>query len=349
MGSLVALGLEGSDPLAPLVVRWPGLDEPTAARLTACGLAVVGAQDAPVVVGTRHQFEYLAAREGLPQDVLRQFLGRGGACLWHVGSRHFSADQPILMGIVNVTPDSFSDGGAYLDPARAVDHALQLVDAGAAIIDLGAESTRPDHQVVPADEEWRRLEPVLKALASRLRVPISVDTSKAFVAERALDVGAQIINDVWGLSRDEAMAPLVARYEASLVLMHNQAESNYTDLVGEVHAFLRHQLDYAQQTGIDPQRVVLDPGIGFGKTAEQNIEMLRRLPELADLGRPMLVGLSRKRFIGALLGGLPVTQRQEGTEAAHCYALTRGAAIFRVHDVLAARRTLSVFEPLWKA
>ncbi len=250
----------------------------------------------------------------------------------------------LIMGILNVTPDSFSDGGRFLSPDAAVERALAMEKEGADIIDVGGESSRPGADPVPVEEELRRVLPVLERLRGKLRIPISIDTTKAEVAEAALRAGASIVNDISALRFDPAMAPLVAEFGAGLVLMHMlgtpktmQQAPHYEDVVTEVRDFLAERAQYAQSQGIPREAIAVDPGIGFGKTVEHNLELLRRLPELVELGFPVLVGPSRKSFIGAILG-LGVEERLEGTLAACAVAVVRGADILRVHDVKEVRR-----------
>ncbi len=260
--------------------------------------------------------------------------------------------RTAVMGIVNVTPDSFSDGGAFLDPAAAVEHGLRLAAEGADILDVGGESTRPGAAPVPEDEELRRVLPVVRCLAARCPVPISVDTTKAAVARAALKAGAAMVNDVSALRFDPGLGPAVAAAGAALVVMHMQGEPRtmqaapqYGNLLGEVLAELRAAVARAAAAGIDPERVVVDPGIGFGKTLGHNLELLARLDELGTLGLPVLVGPSRKSFIGRLLD-LPPAERVEGTIAACCLAAARGAHLVRVHDVAAVRRALDVTDAI---
>jgi dihydropteroate synthase len=252
-----------------------------------------------------------------------------------------------LMGVVNVTPDSFSDGGLYLDPSAAIAHGKALAAEGAAILDVGGESTRPGAAPVAADEELRRVEPVVAGLAG-VAEAISVDTSKATVAKAALDAGAAIVNDVTALRGDPEMAALCADRGAGVVLMHMagdprtmQVDPSYGDVVAEVRDFLAARLEAAVAAGIDESRIWLDPGIGFGKTAQHNFELLRGLPELATLGRPLLVGTSRKSFIGRADNSEP-DDRLGGTIATSVLAATAGASILRVHDVREMSHAMSV-------
>jgi dihydropteroate synthase len=253
------------------------------------------------------------------------------------------------MGIVNVTPDSFSDGGAFDDPVAAIVHARRLVSEGAAIVDVGGESTRPRADPVPADEELRRVLPVVEGVAGLgLPVQISIDTMKLQVAVAALDAGASYVNDVTAFRHDPELAALVAERGADCCLMHMlgqprtmQEDPRYDDVVSDVKAFLEHRMAFAVAEGVPEERIQLDPGIGFGKTLEHNLELLRRLDELVALGRPLVVGTSRKSFLGRLTGR-DVTERVAGTIATNVLAFERGARVFRVHDVAASADALAV-------
>jgi len=271
------------------------------------------------------------------------------------------AGQPALLGVVNLTPDSFSDGGSYLDPERAVEHALRLVAEGADLLDLGAESTRPGGgvygagaQEVTVDEELRRLLPVLERLRALVPVAISVDTRKATVARAALAAGADLINDVSGLA-DPGMAEVAAAADAPVILMHSRGELAtmqrgiaFRDVVSEVRNELAALRDRAVAGGIARERILLDPGIGFGKTAEQNLELIAATSELTDLDAPIVVGASRKSFIAALSAAAP-SDRLAGSLAAAAAAAAGGAAMLRVHDVAATRQFLTVREGLRRA
>jgi dihydropteroate synthase len=246
--------------------------------------------------------------------------------------------RPAVVGIVNVTPDSFSDAGAHLDPDDAIGAARRMLTEGAALVDLGAESTRPGSEGVSLDEELRRLLPVLERLEG---VPFSIDTAKAEVARRALALGAELVNDVTALRGDPELAGVVADSGAYLCLMHMQGEPRsmqeaprYDDVVAEVASFLEGRLSFAVAAGIDEERICLDPGIGFGKSVEHNLELLRRLDVLVALGRPVLVGISRKRVLGRVLGDPDATTGPTAASVgAAVAAFERGASIFRVHDV----------------
>lgn len=247
--------------------------------------------------------------------------------------------RTLLMGVLNVTPDSFSGDGVYHNPEAAAQRARQMVADGADIIDVGGESTRPGAEPVNAEEEMKRVLPVIERLAAELNVPLSVDTYKAAVARAAVQAGASIINDITGLRGDPEMARVAAACDAGLVLMHIQGtprtmqqNPTYADLIGDISAYLRGSMALAQQHGVDAERIVIDPGIGFGKTLEHNLQILRCLREFQRLGRPILIGTSRKSFIGKVLD-LPVEQRLCGTAAAVAIAIAHGADVVRVHDV----------------
>ena len=251
--------------------------------------------------------------------------------------------RPLVMGILNVTPDSFSDGGQFVDPAIAIAHAREMAEQGADILDVGAESTRPygGSRPVNADEELTRLKPVLPEIV-KLGVPVSIDTIKAPTAAFALDAGAAIVNDVWGLQHDRDMASLVARRGVPVIVMHNRdAADPKVDIITDVIAFFARSLEIASQAGIARDKIVLDPGIGFGKTPEQSIACLGRLGEFKRFGRPLLIGASRKRFINSIAPSAP-TERVGGSIAAHLLATQKGAAILRVHDVRETVQALRV-------
>jgi dihydropteroate synthase len=272
---------------------------------------------------------------------------------WQLRDRILTPGRPALvMGIVNVTPDSFSDGGRFVDPAVAVAHGLELVRQGADLLDVGGESSRPGAAPISTDDELARVVPVIRGLARATAVPLSVDTVKAAVAEAALEAGAHVVNDITALG-DPDMAAVVRRHRAGVVLMHMQGtpqtmqiRPHYDDVVAEVVAFLQARLQAAVELGIAESSVVLDPGIGFGKTARHNIRLLAHLADLGKLGRPVLLGVSRKGFLGRLLNR-PVEDRLAASLAAACYALTLGSAqILRVHDVVQTRDAVRVISAL---
>ena len=257
-----------------------------------------------------------------------------------------------VMGILNVTPDSFSDGGCYLDVERAVAHAKLMVAEGATLIDIGGESSRPGASAVSISEELARILPVIRAIVDTVDVLLSIDTYKAEVARHALEAGAHLINDITALRGDTAMAAVVSEMEAGLILMHMkgtprtmQQAPQYDDVVSEICDSLQTSIKAAESEGINADRIIIDPGIGFGKTVEHNLEILKRLTEFRDLHKPLLIGTSRKSFIGNILG-LPVTERVEGTTATTCWAIIHGADIVRVHDVKANVRAAQMTDVL---
>ena len=263
--------------------------------------------------------------------------------------RVLKLDQPRVMGIVNVTPDSFSDGGAHFDADSAIAHGLQLAEEGAAILDIGGESTRPGAQEIPIEEELRRTIPVIEALAKRTSLPISIDTSKPEVMRAAIEAGAGMINDVYGLRREGAL-DAAAALKVPVVLMHMlgeprtmQANPEYDDVVGEVHRFLAERIFAAEMAGIAKKHIVVDPGFGFGKTTQHNLQLLAQLRRFTELGVPVLAGLSRKKTIGELTGREDPRERIFGSLAAHLVAAQNGAMLLRVHDVAATVDALKVW------
>jgi dihydropteroate synthase len=274
---------------------------------------------------------------------------------WHLRDRILNLDsRPLVMGIVNVTPDSFSDGGRYGSAAAAVAHGLDLAAQGADILDIGGESTRPGAARVEPDEELRRVVPVVEALC-KAGVPLSIDTSKAEVARACLHAGAQLVNDVTALTGDEDMVEVVRSTGAGVILMHMQGTPetmqiapHYDDVVGDISAYLSQRLQDAAARGLAPEKIALDPGVGFGKTHQHNLDIVARLAEFQRLGRPICLGASRKGFIGKVTGR-PLDQRLAGSLAVVCHALAHGAAqIVRVHDVAATRDAVLLFGALRK-
>jgi dihydropteroate synthase len=257
--------------------------------------------------------------------------------------------RPVLMGIVNVTPDSFSDGGLFVSREAALAQARKLVADGADIVDVGAESTRPGHTPVSPEDEWSRLEPVLATLVAEAGAPVSIDTYKALTARRALAVGVAVVNDVWGLQRDPDMAHAVAEADAGVVVMHNRdGVDPDLDIVADMLRFFERSLEIAQHAGIAAAHIALDPGIGFGKSRQQNYDALRAIPRLLTLGFPLLIGVSRKSIFKDVAGGI-VEGRLLGTLAANLLCAEKGAQIFRVHDVADHRGAFSVMAALHDA
>lgn len=271
-------------------------------------------------------------------DMLSQVLGNlnKGDVQEELNCRGYNlplGQKTIIMGILNITPDSFSDGGRFFDIDIAIQHALEMVELGADIIDIGGESTRPNAASVPVDEELDRVIPVLKRLLGQIKVPISVDTYKSEVARRALEEGAHIINDVWALKADPEMANVLAKHtDVPLVMMHNQKGTQYNSMMDDILVSLRESAEIALSAGVRPENIILDPGIGFGKDTDQNLEVMRRLWEFKTLGYPILLGTSRKSTIGNTLG-LPITERVEGTAATVAFGISQGVDIVRVHDI----------------
>jgi len=269
----------------------------------------------------------------------------------HAWAALLHSPRPLIMGVVNVTPDSFADGGRFFHHDDAIAQARALVAAGAHILDIGGESTRPLADPVPLEEELRRVLPVIEAMVAETSVPISIDTYKAEVARLALEAGAAIINDISALRFDPQMAPLAAAHRVPLVLMHMQGtprdmqrQPHYDDLLGEIKAFFRERLEFAASQGIPREHIVLDPGIGFGKTWQHNLEILNNLEVFLDLGCPLLVGPSRKAFIGHILDLPAGEERDIGTLAALAVAVLRGARLVRTHNVAYARQFLAVLD-----
>jgi dihydropteroate synthase len=273
--------------------------------------------------------------------------------LWHCRAYRLAITRPLILGIVNVTPDSFSDGGLYADPVAAVDHALKLVGDGADLLDVGGESTRPGSQPVPLEEELRRVIPVVRELAQRTAVPISVDTNKAAVAQEALAAGASIINDVTGLRGDPDMPAVCAQAQAGVIVMHMQGtpatmqdNPTYSDVVQEIDDFFAERLRTLAAAGIPPQAVCLDPGIGFGKTMDHNLELLANLGRFRHHGRPIGLGVSRKGVLGVITGR-PRSERMPSSLAVASLAMAADAAhVLRVHDVAPTRDAVLLYEAI---
>lgn len=261
-----------------------------------------------------------------------------------------SDKRTLIMGVLNVTPDSFSDGGRYLEPARAVERAREMIKEGANMIDIGGESSRPGSAGITAEEELGRVMPVIKALKGTVNIPVSVDTCKSEVAYEALSEGASFINDITALRGDEKMAKVISGFDAGVILMHMKGEPrtmqdnpSYEDLMPEISSYLEWSIHMAEDAGINPERIIVDPGIGFGKGLEHNLAILRNLSDLRRLNKPLLVGVSRKSFIGALTGK-DVDERIFGTAAGVAAAILMGADIVRVHDIRAMKDVVRVVD-----
>lgn len=261
-------------------------------------------------------------------------------------------ERPLIMGVLNITTDSFSDGGRFIDPEKALEQAYYLAESGADMLDIGGESARPGAESIPVDEEIKRVIPIIKKAAKKLKIPISVDTVKSEVAERAFDAGASILNDISAMRMDEKMALLVAGNGAYVILMHMrgtpadmQDNTEYDDIIREIYEFLNNSASMAVENGISKDKIIVDPGIGFGKSVEGNFIILKNLDKFLELGYPVMVGASRKSFIGKTLAA-DTNQRLEGSIAAACYAVMNGADIVRVHDVIETRRAITIIEKI---
>ncbi len=261
-----------------------------------------------------------------------------------IGKKDFpSGERTYVMGILNITPDSFSDGGRYNDLDSALRQAERMIREGADILDVGGESTRPGYEKIDEEEEVSRVAPVIEALKKRFDVPVSIDTYKSNVAEAALAAGADLLNDIWGCRYDERCAELAARYDAAVCLMHNRKQAQYEDFMPEVIGDLQVSLSIAERHGVKKDKIILDPGVGFGKTLEQNCSVVKHLEDIVALGYPVLLGTSRKSMIGLTLN-LPVEQREEGTIATSVIGAMKGCRFVRVHDVEKNVRALRMTE-----
>jgi len=263
-----------------------------------------------------------------------------------IGNREFDVkNHTYVMGILNVTPDSFSDGGKYNTLDQALFHAQEMVDQGVDIIDVGGESTRPGYTMISDEEEIQRTVPVVEALKERFEVPISIDTYKSKVAKANIKAGVDLINDIWGLKYDEKMAKVIADAKLPCCLMHNRKEANYKKFLKEMKADLKESIRLAKEAGIKNKRIILDPGVGFGKTYENNLEAIRCLDVLEEMGYPVLLGTSRKSVIGLSLD-LPSEERVEGTLVTTVFGVMQGAAFVRVHDVKENKRAITMAEAI---
>ncbi len=255
-----------------------------------------------------------------------------------IGHQEFVlGERTYIMGILNVTPDSFSDGGMFNNIESAIKQAMRMIEDGADIIDIGGESTRPGHEIISEEEEIRRTVPVIEALVKATNIPISIDTSKASVAEAAVKAGASLVNDVWGLKKDPYIAKVIAKYEVPCCIMHNRENRDYVNFLEDMISDLKESLFIAKSAGIKEENIILDPGIGFAKTVDQNLEAMNRLEALKVLGYPLLLGTSRKSMIGLTLN-LPVTERVEGTLATTVIGIMKGYDFIRVHDIKENKR-----------
>jgi dihydropteroate synthase len=313
-----------------------------------------------LLIGTFKQFTELIAKLKLQPFGLKKIAAEITEVItgWEARNEKYTidcngkalsfSDKTLVMGILNLTPDSFSDGGKYTDVESAVQRALEMERDGADIIDIGGESTRPGHTPISAAEELSRILPVLERLTGRLRIPISVDTSKSEVAEGALAAGANMINDIWGLKRDPRMAEIVARYNVPVILMHNREIANYNSLISDIISDLRESIEIAFSAGITADKIILDPGIGFAKSYREELLVMNRLTEIVNLGYSVLLAASRKSMIGSTLN-LDKGERLEGTIATVCQAIAKGCQLVRVHDVLEVKRAVTMMDAIVNA
>ena len=265
-----------------------------------------------------------------------------------IGGKEFDTENnTYIMGILNVTPDSFSDGGKYNNMDAALRHAEQMIQEGADILDVGGESTRPGHMQITDEEEAERVVPVIRALKKEFDVPVSVDTYKSTVAEAALEAGADLVNDIWGLKYDPGMAAVIAGHDAACCLMHNRINTEYENFLADFMEDMKECVRLAAQSGIEKEKIILDPGVGFGKTYEMNLEIIHRLELMHELGYPILLGTSRKSVIGLTLD-LPADQREEGTLVTTVYGVQKGCAFVRVHDVEKNKRAIRMTKALMR-
>jgi len=253
--------------------------------------------------------------------------------------------KTMIMGILNITPDSFSDGGSYIDLETAIQHAKEMVENGADIIDIGGESTRPGHERISDEDEIARVVPIIQALVKEVHVPISIDTYKSEVAKQAIEAGAHIINDIWGAKADSKMAEVAATYQVPIILMHNRDNKNYKNLIDDMIVDLKESIEIVKAAGVKDENIIIDPGVGFAKTFEGNIETIRQLDKFSDLGYPILLGTSRKSFIGKIFD-LPPKERDEATGATTCLGIQKGCDIVRVHNVRVNARLAKMMDVL---
>ena len=315
-----------------------------------------------ILMGTQNQLNTIIDRLADRFNDMQGVAGRLRECLKNIESPPHTVrckktvlqfnERTYLMGILNVTPDSFSDGGMFLDPGNAISHGIELASQGADIIDIGGESTRPGSKPLPPDEELRRVIPVIEGLSGKIDIPISIDTYKSLIAEKAIEAGAEMINDISGLHFDPKMADVAAKYDVPVAVMHikgtpeiMQLDVHYDCLLTEIMEYLEESTEIAERAGVDERQIIIDPGIGFGKSVEDNLRIISRLTEFKSLGKPIMLGLSRKSFIGKILNA-EVGQRAEGTLASISAAIMNGANILRVHDVAPARKAAQMADAI---
>ena len=358
------LKVEGIDPRTANLLKQEMLSVGGDAALDRRGLDCSSSSTGALLMGTEKQFEKLFSKLEQYPD-LQPFGQSLKEILRNLSRAHYTircrkrtftlGKQTLLMGVLNVTPDSFSDGGIFFDKEKAIARGLKMVEEGADFIDIGGESTRPGSKPLGLDEELRRVIPVIEFLAKEMDVPISIDTYKSAVAKKAIDAGAQIINDISGLHLDPSLSQVAAKEDVPLVLMHirgnpetMQKNIHYESLFSEIIQYLKDSIQRAESAGIDPKQIIIDPGIGFGKTMEDNLLILKNLQEFKILGKPLLLGTSRKSFIGKILNA-DVTERLEGTLSTIVVGVLNGAHIIRCHDVLQAKRAIAIADAVRQA
>jgi dihydropteroate synthase len=355
------LRIEGIDPRTANLLKQEMLSVGGDAALDRRGLDCSTPSTDAILIGTQKQFEKLTSK--LEQYPALQSLGHSlKETLKNISKTHYTircrkrtfklGKQTLLMGVLNVTPDSFSDGGLFLDREKAIAQGLKMVEEGADLIDIGGESTKPGSKPLGLEEELRRVIPVIEALAKEVDVPISIDTYKSTVAKKAIEAGAQMINDISGLHFDPDLAHVASKEDVPLILMHTrgtpeamQKDVHYESLFSEILQYLRESIQRAESAGLDPGQIVIDPGIGFGKNLEDNLLIIKNLQEFRILGKPILLGTSRKTFIGKILHA-EVTERLEGTLSSIAIGVLNGAHIIRCHDVLEAKKAISVADAI---
>ncbi len=355
------LKVEGINPRIANLLKQEMLSLGGDAALDKRGLDCSTKQTDSILMGTQKQFEKLLLK--LDQYLDLQPIGKSlRETIKNISKTHYSihcrkktytlGKRTLLMGVLNVTPDSFSDGGLYFDKEKAIAHGLRMVEEGADFIDIGGESTRPGSKPIGAEEELRRVIPVIESLAKEGNVPISIDTYKSTVAERAIDAGAEIINDISGLHSDPGLGQVAAKQDVPIILMHirgtpetMQKDVHYESLFSEILLYLKESIQMAESAGIDPQQIIIDPGIGFGKNLEDNLLIIKNLSEFRILGKPILLGTSRKSFIGKILN-VEANERLEGTLSSIAICALHGAHIIRCHDVLQAKKAIAVADAI---
>jgi dihydropteroate synthase len=358
------LKVEGIDPRTANLLKQEMLSVGGDAALDKRGLDCSSSSTDALLMGTEKQFEKLFSKlEQYPNlhpfgHSLREILRNLSRAHYTIRCRKRTftlGKRTLLMGVLNVTPDSFSDGGLFFDKKTAIAHGLKMVEEGADFIDIGGESTRPGSKPLGLDEELRRVIPVIESLAKEVDAPISIDTYKSAVAKKAIEAGAQIINDISGLNLDPSLSQVAAKEDVPLVLMHirgnpetMQKNIHYDSLFSEIIQYLRNSIQRAESAGVDPEQIIIDPGIGFGKTVEDNLLILKNLQEFKILGKPLLLGTSRKSFIGKILNA-DVTGRLEGTLSSIVVGALNGAHIIRCHDVLQAKRAIAITDAVRQA